>query len=117
MSYVLLQDVKDTLRVTHTSDDDLLTRLIASAETEALRFLGRTQLPTLPHEYPVIDSNDELVSEEVPSSGDPVAPDVYQGIILLIQTDYDGDPMNRGALRKAAESLLMPYAVQDRLSV
>jgi len=117
MSYITLQDVKDTLRVTHTSDDGLLQRLIDSAETEALRFLGRTELPTLPFEYPEISSNDELISEEVPSSGDPVAHDVYNGIILMVQADYDGDPEKRSILRTAAESLWMPYCVVDRMAM
>lgn len=76
--------------------------------------MGRSELPTLPFEYPYeISSNDEVseVSEEIPSSEDPVAPDVVNAVILLIQADYDGDPLQRAALRSAAESLLMPYRV------
>lgn len=114
MSYVTLQQVKEALRQTHGDDDNLLTRLIASAESECLRFLGRTELPTLPVEYPEVSSDGALVSEEVPSSGDPVAPDVVNGIILMVQADYDGDPLQREKLRTAAEALWMPYAVRDR---
>lgn len=114
MSYVTLQQVKETLRQTHSDDDNLLTRLIASAESECLRFLGRTELPTLPVEYPEVSSDGALVSEEIPSSGDPVAPDVVNGIILMVQADYDGDPLQREKLRTAAEALWMPYAVRDR---
>ena len=66
MSYVTLEQVKNTLRQTHDDDDDLLTRLIASAEQECLRFLGRTELPTLPVEYPEISSDGSLIDEEVP---------------------------------------------------
>lgn len=111
---ITLQQVKDTLRQTQSVDDDLLTRLLASATQEALRFLGRSELPTLPFEYPyTINSDDEVseISEEVPSSEDPVAPDVANAIILLVQADYDGDPEKRPMLRSAAESLLMPYRV------
>lgn len=115
MSYVTLTQVKEALRQTQNSDDNLLTRLIASAEEECLRFLGRTELPTLPVEYPVISSDGSLVSEEVPSSGDPVVADVVNGIILMVQADYDGDPLMRDKLRQAAEALWMPYAVRDRL--
>lgn len=115
MSYVTLTQVKEALRQTHNSDDNLLTRLIASAEEECLRFLGRTELPTLPVEYPVVSSDGSLVSEEVPSSGDPVVADVVNGIILMVQADYDGDPLMRDKLRQAAEALWMPYAVRDRL--
>lgn len=114
MTYVTLQQVKDALRQTHTSDDNLLTRLIASAEAECLRFLGRTELPTLPVEYPEISSDGSLIDEEIPSSEDPVAPDVVNGIILMVQADYDGDPLMREKLRAAAEALWMPYAVRDR---
>ena len=115
MSYVTLEQVKNTLRQTHDDDDDLLTRLIASAEQECLRFLGRTELPTLPVEYPEISSDGSLIDEEVPSSGDPVAADVVNGIILMVQADYDGDPLLRDKLRSAAEALWMPYAVRDRM--
>ena len=115
MSYVTLEQVKNTLRQTHADDDDLLTRLIASAEQECLRFLGRTELPTLPVEYPEISSDGSLIDEEVPSSGDPVAADVVNGIILMVQADYDGDPLLRDKLRSAAEALWMPYAVRDRM--
>lgn len=114
MSYVTLTQVKAALRQTHSDDDALLTRLIASAESECLRFLGRTELPTLPLEYPEVSSDGSLVDEEIPSSGDPVAPDVVNGIILMVQADYDGDPLMRDKLREAAEALWMPYAVRDR---
>lgn len=114
MSYLTLTQVKQALRQTHNDDDALLTRLIASAETECLRFLGRSELPTLPLEYPEISSNDDLIDEEIASSGDPVAPDVLNGIILMVQADYDGDPLVRDKYRNAAEALWMPYAVKDR---
>jgi hypothetical protein len=115
MSYVTLTQVKQALRQTHNDDDDLLERLIESAEQECLRFLGRTELPTLPVEYPEMSSDGSLEDEEVPSSGDPVAADVVNGIILMVQADYDGDPLMRDKLRSAAESLWMPYAVRDRM--
>lgn len=104
MSQITLNDVKATLRVTHDEDDALLLRLIDSAEQECLRFLGRAELPTLPLEYVGSSS-----SEEIPSSEDPVAPDVYNGVILMIQADYENDPEKRELLRRAAESLWMPY--------
>ena len=114
MSYVTLIEVKEALRATHNDDDNLLTRLIDSAEQECLRFLGRTELPTLPVEYPVVDVNGNLVDEQVPSGIDPVAADVVNGIILMVQADYDGDPLVRDKLRTGAEALWMPYAVRDR---
>ena len=115
MSYVTLTQVKEALRQTHSDDDNLLTRLIESAEQECLRFLGRTELPTLPVEYPEMSSDGSLIDEEIASSGDPVAADVVNGIVLMVQADYDGDPLQRDKLRQAAEALWMPYAVRDRM--
>lgn len=113
MSNILLADVKKSLRVTHTSDDDLLQRLIDSAELEVKRFLNRAQLPTNPLDYPEMSSNfDYISSEEIPSSGDPVAPDIYQAVILMVQADYDGDAKDRIALRTCAEALMMPYRTE-----
>lgn len=100
-----LEMVKADLRIIHDSDDDLLSQLIASAEQECLRFLGRDELPTLPYELP-----SELASEEVPSSEDPVVPDVLRGMMLVIRADYDGmTPDDRRAWRRAAEDLWYPY--------
>lgn len=36
--------------------------------------------------------------------------DVLQGIFLLVQADYDGNPEKRDAYRKAATALLRPYS-------
>jgi len=80
-----LEEVKDALRVSGNQDDDLLERLLASAVSECLRFTGLEEL----------DSS----SEE----------DLWQGIIVMIHADYDGDPKVRNEYRRAAESLWMPY--------
>ena len=105
MSYLDINDAKADLRVIHDDDDPLIQSLIDSAEQECLRFLNRDQLPTLPLEYP-----DELQSEEAPSEGDPVAPDVLRGILLMVRSDYDDtDAAKRSQARTAAESLWMPY--------
>jgi hypothetical protein len=39
---------------------------------------------------------------------------VVNGIILMVQADYDGDIREREQYRTAAESLWMPHAVTDR---
>lgn len=103
-----LEEVKQQLRVTHDEDDALIQRLLDSAIQECLRFLNRTELPTLPYELP-IDSDGCPTSEEVPSSNDPIANDVVNGIILLVQQDYDGMPEQRAASRRAAEGCWWPY--------
>ena len=98
MSAIPLQSLKDSLRQTQSDDDALLQRLLDSAEQECARFLGiDTAAPYL--------------------TGAGVAQDVINGCILIAQADYDGDPLERENLRRAAESLWMPYAVQDRLAV
>lgn len=82
-----LDEVKKSLRVTHDSDDDLLNRLIESATREFARFSG-------------ID--DPIIS---------VGQDVFNGMVLMVQADYEGDPLKRGVSRAAAESLWMPYRI------
>jgi hypothetical protein len=110
---ITLADVKKALRVTHAYDDDDLTRRLRSAEQECLRYINRTQLPTLPYDYPAeLECVSETVSEQVPSSEDPVAPDVVEGIILMVQAGYEGDPQKRDAYRTGAEALWWPYRVE-----
>jgi len=109
-STITLDQVKRALRVTHDHDDEDLERRLRSAEQECLRYINRTELPTLPYDYPVdTDCPSDVVSEDVPSSEDPVAPDVVEGIILMVQAGYEGDPQARDAYRKGAESLWAPY--------
>lgn len=94
MSY--LADIKKTLRVTHDEDDDLLNRLIDSATREYLRFINADTPPDL-------DSIEILA--DMPQ-------DAYQGVILMVQADYDGDPEKRDVYRKGAESLWQPYRLE-----
>lgn len=105
MSFVTVTQVKSYLRVIHTSDDTLLQELIDQAEDESLRFLNRTEPPTLPLDYPA-----ESSSEDEPSSDDPVAPSFRKAVFLLVQASYEmpsGD--ERDKVRRAAETVLMPY--------
>lgn len=81
-----LADVKASLRVTHSEDDVLLTRLQASATNEAMRMLD--------------DST--MTVGALPAVAD-------QAIVLLVQADYDGDPEKRPAYRRAAEQLIYSY--------
>lgn len=105
MSIVTVSEIKDYLRVIHSGDDALLQTLIDAAEDEAVRFLNRTELPTLPLEYP---SSSE--TEEVPSSEDPITPSVRIAIYYLVQSKYEGTkPEDIPKLRQAAEVLLFPY--------
>jgi hypothetical protein len=110
MSQITVAEVKQYLRVIHSSDNDLLQTLIDSAEDEACRFLNRENLPTLPLEYPAESSSDAPYSEEVPSSEDPVAPSVRLAICYLVQRAYEqAKPEDATRMREAAEVLLMPY--------
>jgi len=104
MSTITLEQVKEALRVTDDDSDALLQRLLVSAEQECMRFTNRTELPTLPLDYPSSSS-----SEDIESSEDPVAPDAANGVFLMIHADYDASPADRPKFRKAAEDLWMPY--------
>ena len=88
-----LADLKSFLRLTHDEDDALLTRLIGSATREALAWMDDDRLLDVP----------PAVETDLPE-------DVLQGIFLLVQADYDGNPEKRDAYRKAATALLRPYS-------
>lgn len=107
MSTVTLEEVKRWCRVIHSADDDLLQDMIDQAEDEALRFLNRTQPPTLPLDYP-----SESSSEDVPSSEDPVVPSWNKAVCLLVQATYETlKPDDQAKLRSNAETVLFPYRV------
>ena len=89
-----LADLKSFLRLTHDEDDALLTRLMGSALRECLAWMDDGRLPDVPG---------PAVEVDLPE-------DVIQGAFLLVQADFDGDPVKRDAYRKAATSLLRPYS-------
>ena len=104
MSTITLSQVKDALRVTDSDSDDLIQRLLDAAIQECLRFTNRTELPTLPVDYPSASS-----SEDIESSEDPVAADAANGVFVMIHGDFYAIPTERPRFRAAAEALWMPY--------
>lgn len=105
MSIVTLEQVKADLRVIHNLDDSLIQILIDASEDEALRFMNRSEMPTLPYDLP-----EESSTEDIPSTEDPVVPSVYAAIFLLVKAKYDGmSPDEIDCLRKCAETILQPY--------
>lgn len=109
MSQVTVEEVKSYFPLIHSADDALLQKLIDAAEDEACRFMNRTNLATLPLEYPADSSSAGAYSEETPSSEDPIAPSVRMGVYLLVKANYRSDPADHAKYRAAAEVLLMPY--------
>lgn len=104
MSVIDLEVAKARLRVFGTHTDDDLQQALNGAEQEACRFMNRTQLPTLPLEYPISSS------EEIPSEADQVAPDVVEGVLLLVKASFEAtDPDEVRGYRTAAEVKLFPY--------
>jgi hypothetical protein len=102
-----LQVVKERLHVVHDSDDAALQQMLDAAEDEAVRYLNRSHLPTLPQDYPTSEGE-----EEEPSSDDPVAPSVIEGVCLLVQAGYDAPTAAEMlALREVAHHKLQPYRV------
>jgi hypothetical protein len=100
-----LATVKGYLRVTHTSDDTLLQTLLDGAETEALRFMNRDELPGA-YDLPEDSSSEPEVSEaQVPA-------DVVVAVFLLVMAEYEADAEDRDRLRKAAEVKLTPYRTE-----
>lgn len=104
MSVIPLATAKRRLRTIGTHNDADLQQALDGAEQEACRYLNRTQLPTLPQDWPCSSS------EEVPSSEDPVAPDVVDGVLLLVQASFNATtPAEVEGYRRAAEVKLHPY--------
>lgn len=107
MTQISISYAKGFLRVFHGHDDALLGQLIKAATEQALRFLNRTQLPTLP-----VDNPSESSSEQVPSDEDPVPEDVRIAIVRLVQAQYEGLSADEAEkLRQAAFHMLMPYRI------
>ena len=105
MNTVTVAEVKRWCRVIHSADDQLITDLIGQAEDEALRFLNRTEPPTLPLDYP-----SESSSEDIPSSGDPCAQSYIKAVCILVQAAYEATkPEDVDRMRRNAETVLMPY--------
>lgn len=107
MSTIDLALAKRRLRIIHSSDDADLQQALDGAEQEAMRYMNRAQLPTLPQDWPEGSS-----SEPVPSSGDPVAPDAVEAVLLLVKASYEATtPDEVAGYREAAEIKLQPYRV------
>lgn len=107
MSAISLDIAKRRLRVIGSYNNADLQQALDGAEQEACRFMNRTQLPTLPQDWPSSES-----SEEVPSSEDPVAPDAIEGVLLLVLASYNAaTPEEVAGYRAAAEVKLHPYRV------
>lgn len=90
----VLDDVKKSLRVTHNDDDEEISRLISSATRECLKFIDGVQL-----------DNEIVSSEQVVYLCD----DLFNGVIVMVKADYDGDLTKRHEYRAAAESLWYSY--------
>lgn len=105
MSAVSVSQAKAYLRVTHSSDDALLQRLINSAEDEALAYLDRASLPRR-GEFVV----DEADSNTPPLADVDVSPAVLGGIYLLVQAMYEGkDAAEMAAVREVVMQKCFPY--------
>lgn len=107
-SVIQLADVKKRLKVFITSDDADIQRAIESAEGEIIRYTNRSELPTLPLDYPGSSS-----SEDEPSSEDPIAPEVFDAVCLLVRASYEGlDAAEIAGLRRAAFAKMDPFRTQ-----
>ena len=103
MSVINLEIVKRRLRVIGDFNDEDIQQALDGAEQEACRFLNRTQLPTLPQDWP-------SSTEDVPSDSDPVVPDAIEGVLLLVLASYNAaTPEEVAGYRRAAETKLYPY--------
>lgn len=113
-SVIDLDEVKQRLKVIHSLDDEDIQRAIESAEGEIVRYLNRSELPTLPLDYPPeYDSSSSEIPEDVPSSGDPIAPEVFDAVCLLVKGSYEAtSPDEVAGYRRAAFAKVDPFRAQ-----
>lgn len=90
----IIDEVKATLRISHTDDDVLLTRLITSASQECAQYV----YGTVP-DYTAIGAVADPQTVQM----------LKQGIILMVQSDYEGDPTKRDEYLGVAKRLWNPY--------
>lgn len=118
MSVIPLDEAKDELDVMHDQDDGKIQRALNAAEGEALRYMERDYLPTIPIEQlSETESETDPVSEsETPTeASEEIVPEVKQAIFILLRINYEGgDHAVRGALdvptmRSRAIDLLFPF--------
>lgn len=108
MSVIALATVKAYLRVTHSEDDTLLQALLDAAEDEALRFLGRDELPGLPYDLPEDSSSEPDIDTE-----SAIAPSVIVGVCLLVRAQYEEPDADKVPVwRRCAEAVLQPYRTE-----
>ncbi|WPG35137.1 head-tail connector protein [Variovorax sp. EBFNA2] len=113
MSITPLADVKAALRYIHSADDVMLQKHLDASESEICRFLNRTQLPTLPQDFPPLYDASGVLQPEIVATPANVAPEVFPAVCLLVQAKVDAaSPEDIPALRKAAEGMVMPYRVE-----
>lgn len=108
MSVISLATVKAYIRVTQSSDDGLLQMLLDGAETEALRYMNRTELPGATYTLPEDSSSEPDITTEP-----EVAADVVVAVAMLTRLQYDSlDPDDAAKWRNVAERLLQPYRTE-----
>ena len=78
-----LEQIKKLIRVSSNEDDEMLQLRMNSAIAEATRYLNEALPPNIP--------------------------EVWSAIVMLIQADYEGDPLKRGDYRCVAEQLMNPH--------
>lgn len=104
MSTITLDDVKAALKIDGDAADAALQQALDGAIEACKRYCDRSELPTLPLDYPAEGS-----SEPGESSEDPVAPDVKLGILVMVKGLYFGGVAEQVDYRRAAEMYWTPY--------
>ena len=114
MSVITLASVKKRLKVFITADDADIQAAINGAEGEIIRYTNRSELPTLPLDYPpAYDSSSSEIPEDVPSSEDPIAPEVFEAVCLLVKASYEATtPEEVAGYRRAALVKVDPFRTQ-----
>lgn len=101
MALVTLQQAKDYLNVIHNFDDAKIQLALDAAHDEAIQFLGYDKLA---------DFEAFLASAENPYDNPPAS--VQQGVLALVDANYQATVPDAEGLRDIAEVKLMPFRIE-----
>ena len=88
---ITLAETKEFLRVTHSSDDALIARLIVQCEQEAETYTGINFTGVS------ASSSSEIITEEIKTA-----------VLILVQRLYESDVKDFEIITKAAKQILGP---------
>ena len=113
MSVIPLSEIKLAIRIDDSDGDAALQRHLDASESEICRFLNRTELPTLPQDFPPLVDVDGTPLDEVEAHNDNIAPEIFSAVCLLVQAKCNTEKAEEiDRIRSVVERMVYPYRVR-----